>query len=321
MIVHADWSKDARKRWMARAVMNEYGIYRAFSPKIVGNTILFVEQLIAEVKRGGSVLIGFDFPIGVPVAYASLPEVDIDDFRQALPRFGLGTWADFYTVADTAFQIALRRPFYPDTPGKKCEKTQNHLLNALGVNSINDLRRQCELWSVNRRAACPLFWTTGGQQVGKAAITGWRDVLGPMLKLAPSAVSFWPFDGILSDLFLPGKVVVAETYPAEFYHHLKLGFPTSRAGQRSGKRVQADRKANAEAFTIWSKRADVQLDAPLQIVISEGFGPSESGEDPFDAVVGLFGMLNVVLGHRTPGEPTDERVRKIEGWIFGQNLT
>jgi hypothetical protein len=28
-------------------------------------------------------------------------------------------------------------------------------------------------------------------------------------------------------------------------------------------------------------------------------------------------MLNVVVG-RSPGEPTDDAIRAIEGWIFGQ---
>ena len=52
--------------------------------------------------------------------------------------------------------------------------------------------------------------------------------------------------------------------------------------------------------------------------IEEGFGDSPNGEDAFDATVGLFGMLNVVLGRRTPGDPDDERVRNVEGWMLGQ---
>ena len=40
-------------------------------------------------------------------------------------------------------------------------------------------------------------------------------------------------------------------------------------------------------------------------------------DDAFDAVVGLFGMLQVCLGRREPGEPNDRGVREIEGWILG----
>lgn len=32
-------------------------------------------------------------------------------------------------------------------------------------------------------------------------------------------------------------------------------------------------------------------------------------------------MLNVVLGRRPPGEPEEERVRRIEGWILGQRYS
>jgi hypothetical protein len=56
-------------------------------------------------------------------------------------------------------------------------------------------------------------------------------------------------------------------------------------------------------------------------MILDGFGPSPEGEDPFDATVGLLGMINVSLGYKPPGEPDDKVTRKIEGWIFGQEQT
>jgi hypothetical protein len=45
---------------------------------------------------------------------------------------------------------------------------------------------------------------------------------------------------------------------------------------------------------------------------------SLKGDDAFDAVVGLFGMLEVVLGRREPGESKGEQIRDVEGWILGQ---
>jgi hypothetical protein len=36
-------------------------------------------------------------------------------------------------------------------------------------------------------------------------------------------------------------------------------------------------------------------------------------------VVGLFGLINVVRGARPSGEPEDPVVRRIEGWILGQD--
>jgi len=42
------------------------------------------------------------------------------------------------------------------------------------------------------------------------------------------------------------------------------------------------------------------------------------GEDPFDAVAGLFGTLEVSLGRRSSGEPNDPCIRDVEGWILGR---
>jgi hypothetical protein len=44
----------------------------------------------------------------------------------------------------------------------------------------------------------------------------------------------------------------------------------------------------------------------------------DGGDDAFDAVIGLFGMLQVCLGLRDSGEPDDESIREIEGWILGR---
>jgi hypothetical protein len=130
-----------------------------------------------------------------------------------LPGFGLGDWGEFYTVAETADQICLKRPFYPARPGNS---RRFHLVEKLGLNDFNNLYRQCEFSHTPRRAASPLFWTMGPQQVGKAAICGWRDVLAPGLTDPVLDLAIWPFSGQLSELLHPGRVIVAETYPAEY---------------------------------------------------------------------------------------------------------
>jgi hypothetical protein len=63
---------------------------------------------------------------------------------------------------------------------------------------------------------------------------------------------------------------------------------------------------------------NVHLSPVLSTLLADGFGPSKDGEDLFDATVGLFSMLEVVLGHRAPGEPATASVRNLEGWILGQ---
>ncbi len=174
IVVHADWSVDPAKRWCARAVRLASGGYAALAPQPVGSLDDFIASLLAAAGPGGTVFAGFDFPLGLPRAYAQAAK--IDDFAIALTAFGRGRWRDFYAPAEHADEISLGRPFYPARPGGTRHR---HLYEALGFSSIAALRRRCDLATATRLAASPLFWTLGGQQVGKAAISGWRDLLAP----------------------------------------------------------------------------------------------------------------------------------------------
>jgi hypothetical protein len=113
-------------------------------------------------------------------------------------------------------------------------------------------------------------------------------------------------------------VVVAETYPAEFYSHLGIAFPRAGPGSKSGKRQSASRAFNAPALLACAARLGVQLDPVLRADILDGFGATRDGEDRFDAVIGLFGMLTILLGDCQVGEPTQGAIRRVEGWILGQ---
>ena len=46
----------------------------------------------------------------------------------------------------------------------------------------------------------------------------------------------------------------------------------------------------------WAAQRPIVYQPDLVEVIRDGFSPAKDGEDPFDAVVGLFLMLDVVLG-------------------------
>ncbi|TLN17671.1 hypothetical protein FDZ74_07335 [bacterium] len=63
------------------------------------------------------------------------------------------------------------------------------------------------------------------------------------------------------------------------------------------------------------------MDIPPQAArqIETGFGDRPNGEDLFDAVVGLLGMLQVLRGERTNAAPASPVVRRVEGWILGQS--
>jgi hypothetical protein len=54
-------------------------------------------------------------------------------------------------------------------------------------------------------------------------------------------------------------------------------------------------------------------------MIRDWFGDCPEGEDRFDALVGLYGMIDIVQGNRSVGEPLSHRISMIDGWIFGQD--
>jgi len=109
LVAHADWGTDPRKRQMATAI-REDSHYVAHAPEPVGDLTTFLDRLRERVGPGEAILLGFDFPIGLPAAYAARAE--IDDFLEVLPLLGQGQWAEFYKVAEAPEQISLQRPFY-----------------------------------------------------------------------------------------------------------------------------------------------------------------------------------------------------------------
>ena len=244
-LTHADWSNTPKKRWAAVATSEDGGWYVEL-PAQVSASPRFLDLLFERTSRG-AVLAGFDFPIGLPLSYGSA--IGAADFRAALNEFGTGRWSRFYDVAETAAEICIERPFYPRQ--YLSQSKQSHLLNALGVGSINELRRQCERHSGSRRAACPLFWTLGGNQVGKAAIAGWKEIISPACQ---RGAKLWPFDGSLEDLAADGGLIIVETYPAEAYGHIGIHF-----SQGESKRRRDDRAAKAGSIISWAERSRVTL--------------------------------------------------------------
>lgn len=281
------------------------GRYVAQAPEPVDDTSTLIHRLRLDVSNDATILVGFDFPIGLPVGYAE--RAGIQEFLALLPELGRGEWGDFYRVAERPEQISFQRPFYPQRPGGT--KIQ-HLLDALDMESSYRLLRRCDRAHGDRQAAAPIFWTMGAKQVGKAAISGWRDLLAPALRSPDLDVAVWPFEGRLNELLQQRRTVIAETYPAEFYRHLGLNVRS--------KRVQADRQANAPTFLRWADENSIALSREMHSTIEDGFGSLSDGDDRFDAAVGLFGMLNIVSGRRSSGEPDDPTVRQVEGWMFGQ---
>lgn len=308
LVAHADWSIDPRKRWMCAALRTGGG-YVLSACELVGPADSLLDRL-RERAGGGTVLVGFDFPIGLPLAFAR--RAGVAAFTDVLPQLGSGRWERFYDLAEHANEIALTRPFYPRRPGGT---SRAQLVSALGANSFAELLRRCERRTATRNDACSLFWTLGGNQVGRAAISGWREVLAPALRERPGQMGLWPFQGDLDGLLSGFPIVVAETYPAEACVHLGLTAP----GRGWSKRVSADRQRCG--LRVGERCADeLRLSPELMQQIESGFGTDKSGEDPFDAFVGLVSMLEVVSGRRQAAPPLDDEVRRVEGWILGQGL-
>ena len=300
-LIHADWSTTAAKRWAVRASRDPIG-WLVEAPRLVGPLDRFVHDLLEGPQ---STLAGFDFPIGLPEAFGR--KTEFRSFSEAIEQLGSGAWSRFYEVAETADDISRTRPFYPRVSSSTARQT--HLLTALDAADINVLRRQCERATSDRRAACALFWTLGGNQVGKAAISGWREVVQPARR---AGALLWPFEGELSSLAADGKLVVCETYPTEAYGHVGVRFRPGGSKQR-----QDDRREATSRLASRCEVHGVRLTADMADAIANGFGPRKDGEDPFDAAMGLFGMIEVVEGRRA-AIPARTDSPGWEGWILGQ---
>jgi hypothetical protein len=205
--------------------------------------------------------------------------------------------------------VSLQRPFFPQSSHGRGMARREQLSQALGL-AWPQLYRRCERRTATRRPACPLFWTLGANQVGKASIAGWQEVVRPMAERVGD-VGLWPFDGPLNRLLGTRPWVLAESYPAEFYS--RLGLP-GRPGKRS---ASARRRLGANLLPTVG-RLGARLSMRAAAAVEDGFGAGAGGEDYFDAMVGLLGILKHLQAGGRPEEPDDDDVRTVEGWILGQ---
>ncbi len=278
------------------------GAWRVAAPEPVGNPATLFARLRAA---GGTVALGVDLPLGLPRRFAArhAREADFPAFLRALAGR-----PEFFAVCAELSELHPGRPFYP-ARGRKGMTRAAHAM-ALGLDDAPGLSRLCDRATAVRPAGAPLFWTLGANQTGKAAIAAWRDLLAPALN-GPDPPALWPFMGDLRALLARHDLVLAETYPAEALRHLKLRLAGS-------KRRQADRAALAGPLLGAMRGLGAAPDAALAAAIADGFGADAAGEDRFDCVIGVLGVINVLAGNRPDGIPDDPWLRRWEGWVLGQ---
>jgi hypothetical protein len=288
------------KRWAALARRDSSG-WRMEAPRLVGEPAGFAAALLAE---GPPAALGLDLPLGVPRGYAEQrPEAGFVEFLRA--RAGDER---FFTVNETLATIGLDAPFYPQRGVKGMTRAAHAA--ALGLSDADALHRWCDRATPLRPAGAPPFWTLGANQSGKAAITAWRDWLAPGLA-AEAPLDLWPFQGRLHELLRAGRLVVAEVYPAEALRQLGLRLAGS-------KRDQGARLAVAEPLRAVLEALGVAPSAEALAAIENGFGADAAGEDRLDCTLGLLALIAVLDGRRADTIPTDDMVRRWEGWVLGQ---
>ena len=81
------------------------------------------------------------------------------------------------------------------------------------------------------------------------------------------------------------------------------------------KRRQVDRRAKADAVLGWASRHGVVFSDLAATGLANGFGSTSSGEDQFDALLGLLKMIEVVEGRRPERTERHETTADWEGWI------
>jgi hypothetical protein len=303
LVAHADWSADARKRWLA--VARSTGDGWRLRVELVGDAGSLLARLRDEAG-GAPVALGLDCPIGLPRAYATLHPWGARDFPAFLRGLAGRPW--FFDVGVTLDDVTPGRPFYPARP--LAGMTRAPHAAALGLPGADALSRACDRATAERPAGAPLFWTLGANQTGKAAIHAWRKVLIPALHGA-APVLIWPFDGPFLTLLRPGTVAVAECYPAEAMR--QIGVRPTGSKRRHGDRLRLLPSLRA-AMATFRAESDASLDA----LLDAGFGRDTVGEDRLDCVLGVLGTLAVVEGRRTDRAPDDPWVRRWEGWVLGQ---
>jgi len=271
------------------------------------------DLLAVGQSRSAPLIIGLDLPIGLPGTYAN--RVGISDFKAFLRARQGPDWKRFSHVSHSLDHVSLAQPFYPYGRVNHAELNgflpQQAWLRRLGLEKA-DVYRQCDIRTPDRTSAASLFWTVGGNQVGKAALSGWEELIRPLITARPDDLGLWPYDGDFQQLCQNKAIVIAETYPGEVY-----GWFDCKPGSKT--------KRDSRLLVIPALQQAVTglrltMTEAAAVAVADGFGHDRMGEDRFDSFIGALGMYAVYTGRRAAPVPADPVYRQVEGWILGQAL-
>jgi hypothetical protein len=329
MIIHCDWSVDPNKQCLVVAQRSATGFYEVRGPQSVGGMTskkgnkqshsplldLIAESSSTAAGNAGGLWLGFDFPIGVPSGWAE--KAGFRNFRDVLKRLSNDS-AKMFEPCTTFNDASADRPFVENLRGEGIQaKWACRIGFPMQDRKLVGLKRVCEV-----EGGQSLFWLVGANQVGKAALNGWRNILLPLLGIGnengpgnlpePSAIKLYPHDLAPNFAFQSdaNSVVIFETYPAIAWKML-----CKRETYR--KTSTSDRKSIGSRIIEWADQLNASLVDGLRAEIESGFD-CKNGDDRMDALIGALHMIEVAQSGQLSTPTTGVNLR-LEGWILGRD--
>lgn len=312
-IYHADWSVGAKGRWKvhARRINDGNNGWCIDDMSPVGDIAPFINQLCQDGQTK-TIWLGLDFPLGLCRAWYE--KSGFENFASVQDWLSTPQGQGFFDICDDQSQITPNRPFYPARAGAKGSVKRAHLASGLGVDAFSNLHRTCEKATSTRNEAAVPFWTLGANQVGKAMLHGWQNLLLPG---RDCGFHIWPFDGDLARLSQTPGTTLIETYPAEIYGWLGLHEMTLPSGRFAKSRQDARRDAIAHLMPMLESWGIV-MEPSLYQRIANGIDNAHGKDDAFDALIGVIGLIMIAMGKRAENLSDTAMIRDQEGWIIGQ---
>jgi len=300
-VLCADWSASPKGREVYVATVEPRTIERVLPPA-GGWTVPSAVAAAKQRSRGGSALLGFDAPLGVPASFWQALRRERPEWAKARSFSGLLDCfvqdVGFFEPVKTPQAWRPGQPFFHVEAGRGGRLRFERAMTGHAVGSLRGIDRLT--------AGLPAFIAGGiAGAVGSAACDIWRGLGGP----GRGRPKLWPFDVSLDELLLGNKgVVVAEIYPRLAYG-VALGEGPPPWRRLSIAKNDAKTRAQAVfnlAESAWVRNARVTLD---DLVVAR------ESSDAFDALFAAAAILRCLI-EETPLSRAELEDREAEGGIL-----